>query len=169
MASHGNGRQQSGSSTARLLPNQYLSTTYTPEYRSSSGSSSRSTSQPPSSTRSTSSRTVPREKSPYNDRRGSNTSTSSPTQTQTETVSRLEPPIAQFAINVLLQLAAFAAAIAFGVFAVKSVQVGNRANAYANAAAGLADKAMAQAEMANQLTLLALCTSENSIVSTNSY
>jgi hypothetical protein len=62
----------------------------------------------------------------------------------------LRQPVAQFIINTLLQVAAFAVAIAFGIFAIKSVQVGNLANSYANQSAE-------QALTANQLTLLTFC------------
>jgi hypothetical protein len=67
-------------------------------------------------------------------------------------VSTISPPVGQFIINMLLQVAAFAAAIAFGIFAVKSVMVGNLANGYANQAVRLA-------VTANQLAMLSLCLS----------
>ena len=60
--------------------------------------------------------------------------------------------MAQFIIISLLQAAAFAVAIAFGIFAIKSVQVGDQANRYAN-------QAIEQALTANQLTLLTFCLS----------
>jgi hypothetical protein len=69
----------------------------------------------------------------------------------------LKPPIAQFIINLLLQLAAFAAAIAFGVYAVKSVDVAIKGNNYANQAIEIAD-------IANKLSLLALCLSNTDVV-----
>jgi len=52
----------------------------------------------------------------------------------------------------MLQGAGFVAAIAFGIYAVKSVRVGNVANQYAGQAAQ-------QAAIANQLALLAVCLS----------
>lgn len=72
-------------------------------------------------------------------------------------VSTISPPVGQFIINMLLQVAAFAAAIAFGIFAVKSVTVGNLANGYANQAARLA-------VTANQLAMLSLCLSSGNQV-----
>jgi hypothetical protein len=68
------------------------------------------------------------------------------------TVAKLSPPIGQFVINTILQMAAFAAAIAFGVYAVKSVTVANDANHYAA-------MAVQQALTANQLAILAVCLS----------
>jgi hypothetical protein len=67
-------------------------------------------------------------------------------------VVTLSPPIGQFFINSLLQGAGFVAAIAFGIYAVKSVRVGNTANQYAS-------EAVLQAVTANQLALLAVCLS----------
>ncbi|KAK4938584.1 hypothetical protein LTR10_021015 [Elasticomyces elasticus] len=67
-------------------------------------------------------------------------------------VTRLSPPIGQFIINTLLQILGFGTAIAFGVFAVKSVNVGDTANVYS-------DQSMQQALIANQLTLLSVCLS----------
>jgi hypothetical protein len=72
-------------------------------------------------------------------------------------VTTLSPPIGQFYINLLLQAAAFAAAIAFGVYAVKSVTVGHEANTYAQ-------QATQQASVANQLAMLALCLSINQVI-----
>ena len=72
-------------------------------------------------------------------------------------VSTISPPIGQFIINMLLQVAAFAAAIAFGIFAVKSVRVGYLANPYANQAVELA-------ATANQLAMLSLCLSSGNQV-----
>lgn len=64
-----------------------------------------------------------------------------------EQILDIRQPVAQFIINTLLQVAAFAVAIAFGIFAIKSVQVGNLANSYAN-------QSVEQSLTANQLTLL---------------
>jgi hypothetical protein len=93
----------------------------------------------------------------------------------------LRQPAAQFFINTLLQLAAFAAAIAFGVFAIKSVQEANRANDLASEsnklaiaannmafqANNIADESIDMARLANQLTFLALClSSEGQVILT---
>jgi hypothetical protein len=72
-------------------------------------------------------------------------------------VSTLSPPIGQFLINTLLQIAAFTAAIAFGVYAVKSVTVGSDANRQAGRAVELA-------VTANQLAILAVCLSSGNQV-----
>ena len=77
---------------------------------------------------------------------------------QPQQIATLSPPIGQFVINTLLQIAAFAAAIAFGVYAVKSVTVGSDANNYAA-------KAVEQAVTANQLAILAVCVSGGNVVS----
>ncbi len=71
-----------------------------------------------------------------------------------EQVLDIRQPVAQFIINSLLQAAAFVVAIAFGIYAIKSVQVGDIGNHYANQAAG-------QALTANQLTLLTFCFAMN--------
>lgn len=65
-------------------------------------------------------------------------------------IATLSPPLGQFIINTFLQIAGFAAAIAFGVFAVKSVTVGNNANTFAA-------KALDEAVIANKLAMLAVC------------
>lgn len=44
----------------------------------------------------------------------------------------LSSPIGQHVVNVVLQLAGIVAAVAFGYFAVQSVQIANRANAEAH-------------------------------------
>jgi hypothetical protein len=67
-------------------------------------------------------------------------------------IQDIRQPVAQFVINSLLQVAAFATAIAFGVFAVKSVDVQDLANNYAS-------QATLEALTANQLTLLSFCLS----------
>lgn len=69
---------------------------------------------------------------------------------QGQQIITLQPPIGQFLINTLLQISAFTAAIAFGVYAVKSVTVGSDANRYAN-------QAVQETVTANQLALLAVC------------
>ncbi|KAL9621792.1 MAG: hypothetical protein Q9160_003765 [Pyrenula sp. 1 TL-2023] len=65
-------------------------------------------------------------------------------------VATLSPPVGQFIINTILQMAGFAAAIAFGVFAVKSVSVGHDANRFAA-------QALDEAVIANKLAMLAVC------------
>ena len=74
-----------------------------------------------------------------------------PPYTVTKTV--LSPPIGQFVINTLLQAAAFAAAIAFGVFAIKSVNKADTANYYAA-------QALEEARIANQIAMILLCASQ---------
>jgi hypothetical protein len=76
---------------------------------------------------------------------------------QAQQVTTLSPPIGQFVINTILQIAAIGAAIAFGVYAVRSVTVGSDANSYAA-------KAVEQAVTANQLAILALCLSSGNQV-----
>ena len=61
----------------------------------------------------------------------------------------LSSPIGQHVVNVVLQLAGIVAAISFGYFAVQSVQIANRANA--------------EAHLANQIAIYALCNSNNNI------
>ena len=60
-------------------------------------------------------------------------------------VVTLSSPIGQHIVNVILQLAAIVAAIAFGYFAVQSVQIANRANE--------------EARLANQIAIYAVCNS----------
>jgi len=100
-------------------------------------------------------------------------------------VATFSPPLGQFFINALLQIAGFVAAIAFGIYAVKSVTVGNSANQYANQAVQqavtanqfanqavqqamtanqLANQAVLQAVTANQLAILAMCLSSGNQV-----
>ncbi|KAG8526597.1 uncharacterized protein KY384_008798 [Bacidia gigantensis] len=64
----------------------------------------------------------------------------------------ISPPIGQFAISAVLQLAAFAVAISFGIFAVKSVRISNEANRYAS-------EALEETRLANRIALLAICAS----------
>lgn len=60
------------------------------------------------------------------------------------TTATLTPPLGQFVINLLLQLADIVAAVAFGVFAVESLSVAKQANV--------------EARVANQVAMLAICT-----------
>lgn len=73
--------------------------------------------------------------------------------------TRLSPPLGQFFINLLVQVAGFAAAIAFGVYAVKSVQVGGQANVAAQAANDIASEANGIALDANRIAIIDLCLS----------
>ena len=65
-------------------------------------------------------------------------------------IVKLSSPIGQHIVNVILQLTAIVAAVAFGYFAVESVQVTNRAND--------------EAHLANQLAIYAICNSNNNPV-----
>jgi hypothetical protein len=56
----------------------------------------------------------------------------------------LTPPLGQFVINLLLQLAGIVAAVAFGIFAVESLNVAKQANI--------------EARTANQVAMLGICT-----------
>ena len=85
--------------------------------------------------------------------------------------SELHPPIAHFVINLVLQIAAFAAAIAFGSFAVKSVHEAIVANGLAKVALDLShtaqymtQKSLEVANTANRLALLTFCQSSESMV-----
>ncbi|KIV89964.1 hypothetical protein PV10_07317 [Exophiala mesophila] len=69
-------------------------------------------------------------------------------------VARVSPPVGQFVIQTLLQIAGFGVAIAFGVYAVQSVAVGNTANEYG-------DKSVRQAVVSNQLAMMAICLAMN--------
>lgn len=53
-------------------------------------------------------------------------------------------------MNFLVQVATLIAAVAFGVYAVKSVAVGDRANDYST-------QALSESKTANQLSMVALC------------
>ena len=66
------------------------------------------------------------------------------------TIVKLSSPIGQHIVNVILQLAAIVAAIAFGYFAVESVHVAEQANA--------------EAHLANQIAIYAICNSNNNPV-----
>ena len=68
----------------------------------------------------------------------------------------LSPPLGQFFINMILQIAAFAAAIAFGVFAVKSIDIARTANSYAA-------RALEEARVANQVAMLAVCSQSGDV------
>ena len=72
-------------------------------------------------------------------------------------IAKLSPPLGQFVLNMILQIAALVAAIAFGVFAVKSVTVGNEANRYAI-------RALEEAVIANKISMLAFCFSNTNQV-----
>lgn len=69
----------------------------------------------------------------------------------------LTPPVGQFWVNFSLQLIAIVAAIAFGIFAVKSVNVGIEANGLASLSNRYAVGAIDAARTANQLALVAVC------------
>ena len=73
-----------------------------------------------------------------------------------EEIFDIRQNMAQFTINSLLQVVAFALAIAFGVFAVRSVDVGEVANHLAMS--GL-KTSMKQTTEQNQLSLLSFCLS----------
>ena len=70
----------------------------------------------------------------------------------------LSPPLGEFFINLLLQVAGIVAAIAFGVFAVESLRVAKDANT-------LATQAIEEARVANQVAMLALCTQVRMLLS----
>lgn len=75
----------------------------------------------------------------------------------------LSPPLGQFFINMLLQIAAFAAAIAFGVFAVKSIDIARTANKYSASANNYAARALEEARVANQVAMLAVCSQSGDV------
>lgn len=75
----------------------------------------------------------------------------------------LSPPLGQFFINIILQIAAFAAAIAFGVFAVKSIDIARTANDYSARANSLADQALEEARVANQVAMLSICSQSGAV------
>ena len=68
----------------------------------------------------------------------------------------LTPPLGEFIISSVLQLLALCIAIAFGIFAVKSVTVATQANSYAI-------QALAEARLANQIALLAICAANDDV------
>jgi len=65
--------------------------------------------------------------------------------------------IAQFIINLVLQVFGSASAIIFGVWAVKSFNVANAANDLSNTVLGMATTANSLGPVGNQLSLLSLC------------
>lgn len=75
----------------------------------------------------------------------------------------LSPPLGQFFINMILQIAAFAAAIAFGVFAVKSINIARTANEYSASANSYAARALEEARVANQVAMLAVCSQSGDV------
>ena len=103
---------------------------------------------------------------------GNNTSDPGHHQPRNE-IATLSPPVGQFVISTLLNVAGFAAAIAFGVFAVRSVSLANKSidvahqgNTYASKANDLASSANEiaatandQSVIANQVALIGLCLS----------
>ena len=70
----------------------------------------------------------------------------------------LSPPPGQFIISSILQLVALGIAVAFGIYAVKSVRVANEANTFAV-------QALTEAKLANQIAMLSICASLNEDVS----
>ena len=92
-------------------------------------------------------------------------------------IATLSPPVGQFVISTLLNVAGFAAAIAFGVFAVRSVSLaivsydaarqGNtyasKANDLASSANAIASTANDQSVIANQVALIGLCLSNQNV------
>lgn len=75
----------------------------------------------------------------------------------------LTPPLGQFFINMILQIAAFVAAIAFGVFAIKSIDIARTANEYSARANGYAAEALEEARLANQVAMLAVCSQSGDV------
>ena len=71
-----------------------------------------------------------------------------------DAVMTLTSPIGQHIVNVALQLAAIVAAVTFGYFAVRSVQ--------------LASRAYEEARLANQIAIYAICDSDRATVSIQS-
>lgn len=66
----------------------------------------------------------------------------------------LYPPLGQFFFNMILQIAMFASAIAFGV---KSIDIAKTANEYSASANSFSARALEEARVANQLSMLAVC------------
>lgn len=75
----------------------------------------------------------------------------------------LTPPLGQFFINMVLQIAAFVAAIAFGVFAIKSIDIARTANKYSAMANSYAAQALEEARLANQVAMLAVCSQSGDV------
>ena len=94
--------------------------------------------------------------------RGKTTTNPEYHQLRTE-VARLSPPVGQFIISTILNILGFAAAIAFGVFAVRSVSLAIASNNAASRANDLASMANDQSTAANQLALIALCSTANNV------
>lgn len=69
----------------------------------------------------------------------------------------LSPPLGQFFITIILQVATFTSAIAFGVFAVKSIHIARTANEYSASANSFSAQALEEARIANQVAMLAVC------------
>lgn len=63
----------------------------------------------------------------------------------------------------ILQIAAFAVAIAFGVFAVKSIDIARTANKYSASANSYAARALEEARVANQVAMLAVCSQSGDV------
>ncbi|KAL9116296.1 MAG: hypothetical protein Q9187_007179 [Circinaria calcarea] len=113
-------------------------------------------------------------------RSGNNTSSREDDQPQIE-IATLSPPVGQFVISTILNVAGFAATIAFGVFAIRSVSLAiasnnaaHEGNTYASKANDLASSANAIAAMANdqsvianQLALIGLCLSNQENLNTS--
>ncbi|MCJ1237011.1 hypothetical protein MMC14_004995 [Varicellaria rhodocarpa] len=74
-------------------------------------------------------------------------------------VARLTPPVGQFIISTVLNVLGFAAAIAFGVFAVRSVSLAIASNNAASRANDLASVANDQSIVANRVALISYCSS----------
>ncbi|EXJ63152.1 hypothetical protein A1O7_03597 [Cladophialophora yegresii CBS 114405] len=72
-------------------------------------------------------------------------------------VATVRPPVGQFVIHTLLQIAGFAVAIAFGIYAVRSVHVAVAANSFSREANSFSREAIRQALAANQLALFGAC------------
>lgn len=94
-----------------------------------------------------------------------NESLSSPSKEEEEKLNRslkkaratISPPLGQFFITTILQIATFNAAIAFGVSAIKSINIARTANEYSASANSYASQALEEALLANQVAMLAVC------------
>ena len=78
-------------------------------------------------------------------------------------VARLTPPVGQFIISTVLNVLGFAAAIAFGVFAVRSVSLAIASNNAASRANDLASVANDQSIVANRVALISYCSSTKDV------
>lgn len=83
--------------------------------------------------------------------------------TSKKSIATLSPPLGQFFINTILQIAAFAAAIAFGVFAIISIDIARAANEYSARANSYAARALEEARVANQVAMLAVCSQSGAV------